>query len=153
LKDTNFDERSYYYLALAYYKKKDSSKAIEYLHKAIEDDETARSFELLGNAYFVKRQLYEAEEYYKKAIQKDETLALSHARLGLLAVKNNNLATAINYYKDALKNEPDNVEFKRQLFLVHIRSKDCKAANKMIQALSSHNDYDKLKNKLNNCKE
>ena len=151
LKDKTLDERSYYYLGLAYSKKKNANEAIDYLKKAIEDDETARSFELLGSAYFVLRQLDKAKINYKKAIDEDNTVSLSYARLGLLEAKNKNYDDAINYYKTALKNAPKNTEFKRQLFLIYLKDNKCNMAKDMLHNFSKLQTFDKLQEKLRSC--
>ncbi len=164
LKDTELSERNFWYLARAYIAKNDYKNASKYLDRAVEEDEdgdflddikeaniSAKGYELLAEVYFKRRHFSKAETYHKISTQKDANAALSFARLGLFAVKADDLTKAESLYEKAISIEPKNVDYLRQLFIVYIKNKHCDQAKTIYSKFNQRKDFQKYQEKLDKC--
>ena len=152
LRDKLLDEDSYLYLGKAYLGKMNFAKAEESLKKSIDENENAEALEVLANIYFNNKDFNQAKKLYKRAIEVDPEISLSYARLGFLEARDHNYEKAVKYYKKALRKKPDDIEYKSQIVMAHLKNKNCKAAEDMINIISNHDDISKLRIKLDKCK-
>jgi len=107
-----------YNLGVYYRKAGQTTLAIKYLKKAASlavPENKYLAYFTLGELYEKQGKLKEAKENYEKSLADNSTIWNTHYRLGLLALKENNKAEALQHFQAAAQFNPSNEKLKQAI--------------------------------------
>lgn len=107
-----------YNLGVYYHKSGQTALAIKYLNKAARlavEQNKYLAYYTLGEIYEKQGKVKKAKESYEKSLADNSTIWNSHYRLGLLALKENNKAEALQHFQAAAQFNPTNEKLKREI--------------------------------------
>lgn len=107
-----------YNLGVYYRKVGQTTLAIKYLTKAANlavEQNKYLAYYTLGEIYEKQGKIKEAKENYEKSLADNSTIWNTHYRLGLLALKENNKAEALQHFQTAAQFNPTNEKLKKEI--------------------------------------
>lgn len=137
LKRNNQEIWPYYQLALIYSEKNELDKAINYAQIIIKiqnDNKTVRNF--LGNLLLKKGDIESAAKFAEDSLSLFSDLDWAYSILSIWHNKNNRKKEAIFYIRYAIKNQPENISYQKNLFDLLIQCGDKEEATSIAKKLT-----------------
>ena len=125
-------------IGLAYFKKGDSERAIEWFLKAAGQDSTDAEIHLgIGRAYELLAEPARAEAAYRQALALKSDYIEALVNLGAIRYRRNDPAGAIEHYDQALAVAPGNSNVLNNLAMAHLQAGDEAAAVEILTGLAA----------------
>ncbi len=96
---------------------KDNKKALEYLEKALEQEQATEILMSIGATYSDLGNLEKAIEFYNKALKKDQENSIAYTNLGFIYYRLENYKQALHNLEKALQLQAPNKDFIKKLIL------------------------------------
>ena len=144
----------YYNIALNKLAQKDSSSAIDYLHKALEYDREGsfhtKYFLKLSEAHHILGNFFEEKKALSDLLKIDDKHPMGLYRSGLMYVSQHDTKNAEEYFKKALITDPELLQAKFSLALIYENNNKDKAKELYIEILEQDPTNEEVKNALAN---
>ena len=133
-KDSN-NKSAYYRIATAYYRSGNKTQGDRYLKKY--HSMKAQSRYESAEAALKSHNVPEAIKQYQRAIDMDSDFAPAYARLGAIALQQQDKEKAISYYQSFVKLNPNSIQAHQTLGSIALQSSDFETAKKEFEQVIS----------------